>query len=226
MPPTPTTRAPSVLGVYGWVSAPRTALPRVYCPLVCSLGVSAPPCRVVRHTTMPWSSPQSLSTRTPYVRAERARGDLTAPTLHPRTRGVHAERLRSHTRDPCIPARPLTVGSAPAPDTPLPQARRRTRGARRTVLGWPPGPLRLPTAPKTPPRRCFRMYSTLFIPLLKHTSRTRSRAAAPGSGARRAVRAPVGDAAAPFQWITGSMDGGGSRRLLVGTSRRVPQCHG
>ena len=52
-----------------------------------------------------------------HVRAERARGDHTAPTLHPRTRGVHAERLRSHTSDPCIPARPLTVGSAPAPDT-------------------------------------------------------------------------------------------------------------
>ena len=43
---------------------------------------------------------------TPYVRAERARGDHTAPTLHPRTRGVHTERLRSHTSDPCIPARP------------------------------------------------------------------------------------------------------------------------
>ena len=54
---------------------------------------------------------------TPYVRAERARGDHTAPLLHPRTRGIHAERLRSHTSDPCIPARPLTVGSAPAPDT-------------------------------------------------------------------------------------------------------------
>ena len=56
---------------------------------------------------------------TPYVRAERARGDHTAPTLHPRTRGVHAERLCPRASDPCIPARPLTVGSAPAPDTPL-----------------------------------------------------------------------------------------------------------
>ena len=45
----------------------------------------------------------------PYVRAEGARVDHTAPTLHPRTRGVHTERLCPHTSDPCIPARPLTA---------------------------------------------------------------------------------------------------------------------
>ena len=61
MLPTPTTRAPSVLGLCGWVSAPRTALPRVYRPLVCSLGVSALPRRVVRRTTIPWSSPRALT---------------------------------------------------------------------------------------------------------------------------------------------------------------------
>ena len=43
---------------------------------------------------------------------------------------------------------------------------------------------------------------------------------------RRAVRAPLGDAAAPFRWRTGSMDGGASRRSLVGSSRLVPPCRG
>ena len=56
------------------------------------------------------------------------------------------------------------------------------------VLGWPHGPMRPPTVPRTPPRRCFCILaqcalSTLFIPPLKHTSSTRSRAAAPASGA-------------------------------------------
>ena len=85
--------------------------------------------------------------------------------------------------------------------------------------------------PRTPPRalvspRAQCELNTLFIPPLKHTTRTRSRAAAPASGARRAVRAALGDASAPFRWRTGSMDGGGSRRSLVGTSRLVPPCRG
>ena len=46
---------------------------------------------------------------TPYVRAERARADHTAPTLHPRPRRVHTERLCSRASDPCTPARPLTA---------------------------------------------------------------------------------------------------------------------
>ena len=54
----PATRAPSVLGARGWVSAPRTALPRVSsAPWFVHLG-SVPPRPVVRRTTMPWSSPQ------------------------------------------------------------------------------------------------------------------------------------------------------------------------
>ena len=68
-------------------------------------------------------------------------------------------------------------------------------------------------------------FNTLFITPLKHTKSTRSRAAAPASGARRALRAALGDAAAPFRWRTGSMDGGRSRRSLVGTSRLVTPCH-
>ena len=35
-----------------------------------------------------------------------------------------------------------------------------------------------------------------------------------------------GDAAAPFRWLTGSMDGGGSHCSLVVTSRLVPPCRG
>ena len=69
-------------------------------------------------------------------------------------------------------------------------------------------------------------YHPRFITPGKDTSSTPLRAGAPASGARRAVRAPVGDAAAPFRWLTGSTDAGGSRRSLVGTSRLVPQCHG
>ena len=52
--------------------------------------------------------------------------------------------------------------------------------------------------------------------------------APPGSGLRRrrAVRAALGDSAAPFRWHTRSMDGRASGRLLVFPSRLVPQCHG
>ena len=56
----------------------------------------------------------------PYVRAEGARVDHTARILHPRARGVHTERLRSRASDPCIPARPLAPGRAPAFDTAQP----------------------------------------------------------------------------------------------------------
>ena len=69
-------------------------------------------------------------------------------------------------------------------------------------------------------------YHPRFITPCKDTSSTRSRAAAPASGPRRALRAALGDAAAPFRWRTGSMDGGGSRRSLVGTSRLVTPCRG
>ena len=52
--------------------------------------------------------------------AEGARVDHTAPLLHPRTQGVHTERLRSHTSDPCTPARPSRrdVPARPTPPTP------------------------------------------------------------------------------------------------------------
>ena len=212
MPPTPTTQAPSVLGMCGWVSAPRTALPRVYRPLVCSLGVSAPSRRVVRRTTVPWSNPQSLSTHPKCVPG--GRGSITRPlaTLHPRTRGVHTERLCPRTSDPCIPARPPRAGQCPrVRHHPNP----RHDDAREVHAGrsWGSRTIRCDCPRSQRHRLGVGFYllaqyvlNTLFIPPLKHTSSTRSRAAAPSSGAHRALRAPVGDAAAPFRWRTGSMD--------------------
>ena len=123
LPPTPTTRAPSVLGVCGWVSAPRTALPRVYRPLVCSLGVSALPRPVVRRTTMPWSSPQRPQ-HAPYVRAEGARVDHTAPTLYPPPTDPRSPRRanplsRKRSLHPCTPASRRDMPPAPTPRMPL-----------------------------------------------------------------------------------------------------------
>ena len=100
MPRTPTTRAPSVLGVCGWVSAPRRALPRVYRRLVCSLGVSAPPRRVVRRTTMPRVSPQSLSTRP--TCAPGGRGSITR--LLPSTHGPEESTPSDSALTQAIPA--------------------------------------------------------------------------------------------------------------------------
>ena len=96
-----------------WVGEDRAYLP---CPRVGSAVWRAE--RRGVHTTMTRVSPQSLSTRP--TCAPRGCGVITRPLpSHPRTRGVHAERLCPRASDPCIPARPLTVGSAPAPDTPL-----------------------------------------------------------------------------------------------------------
>ena len=75
------------------------------------------------------------------------------------------------------------------------------------------------------PRTALAVSSSFYHPC-KDTSSTPSRAAAPASGPRRAVRAPVGDAAGPFRWRTGSTDAGGSHCSLVGTSWLVPQCRG
>ena len=167
----------------------------------------------------------------PYVHAGGARVDHTAPTLHPRTRGVHTERLRSRASDPCIPARPPHGVTRPRADT---THATRHDDAREVHAGrsWGGRTVR-DDHPRSQGHRLgvvfassHRRLSTLFIPHLKHTSSTRSRAAALGSGARRAVRAPVGDAAAPFRWRTGSMDGGSSCRSFVGPSRLVELCHG
>ena len=175
---TPTTRAPSVLGVCGWVSAPRTAHPRVGNALgsftwgMCS---AASGCAAHYHTLEQPAEPPHTS----YVRAERARADHTAPILHPRTRGVHTERLRSHASDPCIPARPLTVRSGPATDTTQPprhdDAREvdagRARGGR-TVRGDCPrsrGHRLGVVFPSSP------MLSNCLIPPLKDTNSTPAR---------------------------------------------------
>ena len=148
---------------------------------------------------------------TPYVRAERARVDHMAPTLHPRTRGVHTERLRSPTSDPCIPARPSQCAVVPRPTPPNPPRHddaREVHAGRswggRTVRGDHPRPQghRL--------GHCFRLPAGVSqihcLSPLSNIPAARARAAVLRSGARRAVRAALGDAAAPFRWRTGSMD--------------------
>ena len=132
MPPTPTTRAPSVLGVCGWVSTSRTALPRVYCPLACSLGVSAPPCRVVRHTTMPWSSPQSLSTRP--TCAPRGRGVITRPL--PFTHGPEASTPSDSALTQAIPASLHAPSRWAVPPAPVTTQAPRHDDAREVHAGW------------------------------------------------------------------------------------------
>ena len=229
MPPTPTTRAPSVLGVCGWVSAPRTALSRVYRRLVCSLGVSALPRRVVRRTTIPWSSPRAL---THALRARREGAGRPHRPYPPPTSPRSPRRATPLSHKQCLhPCTPLTLGRAPAFDTTQPPRRddarevHAGRGRRgRTVRGDCPrsGGHHLGVV-------CLgAQYGKypVFNPRAKDTNSARSRRGAPASGARRAVRAALGDAAAPFRWRTGSMDGGASRRSFVVPSRRVPQCHG
>ena len=117
-PARPRRGAPSVLGVCGWVSAPRTALPRVYRPLVCSLGVSALPRRVVRRTTMPRVTPQSLSTRPTCAPggAGRPHGPYPSPTS---PRSPHRATPLSRKRS-LHPRTPLALGRAPAFDTAQP----------------------------------------------------------------------------------------------------------
>ena len=153
----------------------------------------------------------------------------------PSTRGPEESTPSNSALAQAIPA-PLhapshwDVPTRSTPPNPLGR-RRRARGARRAGSAWPHGLWRLPTARGTPPRRCLPRRTVLrsvsgVNPPLKHTSSTRSRRSAPASGARRAVRAALGDAAAPFRWRTGSMDGGRSRCSLVGTSRHVTPCRG
>ena len=62
----------------------------------------------------------------------------------------------------------------------------------------------------------------VFTPPVKHTKSTPSRAGAPACGPRRAVRAPVGDAAAPFLIGTCFMDGG---RRAGRLSAATDPCH-
>ena len=98
------------------------------------------------------------------MRAERARADHTDPILHPRTRGVHLERLRSHASGPCIPVRPSRWDVPPRSTPPNPVAQRRARGARRAGSAWPHGPWRLPMVRGTPPRRCLPRRAVFEVP--------------------------------------------------------------
>ena len=229
----PTTRAPSVLGVCGWVSTPRTALPCVYFPLVCSLGVSAPPCRVVRHTTMPWSSPQSLSTRpTLALRARRGgAGRPHGPSPPPTdSRSPRRVTLLSHKRSlhPCTPPHGVTCPHADTTRRPRHDDAREVHAGR----SWGGRPVRC-DCPR-PQRHRLGVVFASWHSALKYSvyppSQTYQQHALPGGGSglwgSSCRRAPVGDAAAPSQWHTGFMDGGASRRSLVGPRKLVPLCRG
>ena len=195
-----TTRAPSVLGVCGWALAPRTAHPRVGSALgsftwgQCS-AVSG--CAAHYHTL---EQPQSLSTRRTCV--SRGRGSTARPiTPHPRTRGFHIEGRSSRASDPCIPACASQCVVAPhrhprTPGTTGMSATCRPGGAgvaaRFVAIARDRGDAAWASF-------CTSCYDPGFIPPLKDTSSTRPRAARIALWRRRAVRAPVGDAAAPFR---------------------------
>ena len=123
MPPMPTRRAPSVLGVCGWFSAPRTAHPRVSNALglfTWGLGFAVSGRAAHYHTL---EQPQSLNTR-PTCKP-RGRGPITLRSHGPYPpptdpRGVHLERLRSHASSPCIPARPSRWDVPPRSTPPNP----------------------------------------------------------------------------------------------------------
>lgn len=76
-PPMTTTCATSVLGVCGWTLAPSAAHPASVAHVSSSLGVCAPPCRVVWRTTIRLEQPQSLSTR--HTCVPRGRGPTARP---------------------------------------------------------------------------------------------------------------------------------------------------
>ena len=103
----------------GWVSARRTALPRVYRPLVCSLGVSAPPRRVVRRTTMPRVSRRASAHALRACRegAGRSHGSYPPPTG---PRSPHRATPLSHKRSlhPCTPPHGVTCPHADTTQAP------------------------------------------------------------------------------------------------------------
>ena len=144
---------------------------------------------------------------TPYARAERARVDRTAYNPHPRTRGFHIEERRSRASDPCTPACASQCVVGPHTDNP----NSRHDGHERDVqAGWGRcGRTVRGDCPRSR-GRCMGLISTKaydpgFIPPLKDTNSTRPRSAGIALWRRRAVRAPVGDAAAPFRRGTGSV---------------------
>ena len=135
------------------------------------------------------------------MRVERARVDRTAYNLHPRTRGFHIERRSSRASDPCIPACASQCVVAPHrhPRTPGMtgmSATCRSGGAgvaaRFVAIARDRGDAAWASF-------CTSCYDPGFSPPLKDTSSTRPRAARIALWRRRAVRAPVGDAAAPFR---------------------------
>ena len=201
-------------------------IPASVAPLVRSPGVSAPPCPVVRRT--PYLGAATESQHTPYARAERARVDRTAYNPHPRTRGFHIEERRSRASDPCTPACASQCVVAPHrhPRTPGMtgmSATCRSGGAgvaaRFVAIARDRGDAAWASF-------CTSSYDPGFIPPLKDTSSTRPRAAGLALWCRRVVRAPVGDAAAPFRRGTGSVDATcASCRSPIGSAGSC-HCHG
>ena len=202
----PTTCATSVLGVCGWALAPRTAHPRVGSALgsftwgQCS-AVSG--CAAHYHTL---EQPQSLSTRRTCV--PRGRGSTARPITP--THGPEDSTSRNAVPARAIPAPLHAPHSVSWPHTDNPNPRH--DGHERDVqAGWGRcGRTVRGDCPRSR-GRCMGLISTKaydpgFIPPLKDTSSTRPRAARIALWRRRAVRAPVGDAAAPFRRGTGSMD--------------------
>jgi hypothetical protein len=238
MPPTPTTRAPSVLGVCEWVSAPRTALPRVYCPLVCSLGVSAPPRRVVRRTTMPRVSPQSLSPQSLSTRptcAPRGRGLITRPL--PPTLVPYVSKPRDSALTLAIPASLHAPSRRDAPPRRHPPNPPRHDDAREAHAGWSWGGRTVRgDHPRSQRHRLVVVFASApagakyTFRCIDPPSQTYQQHALVGGGSglwgSSCRPSACGRLWAPSRWRTGSMDGGGSRCSFVIPSRLVQLCHG
>ena len=196
-------------------------IPASVAPLVRSPGVSAPPCPVVWRTTIPWSSHRVSRTRRTCV--SRGRGSTARPITS--THGPEDSTSRDTVPARAIPASlhaPHSV-SWPHTDNPNPRHDGHERECRPGGAGVAArGPWRLPAIAGTPhgphfPHLPHLVFRAWLIPPLKDTSSTRPRAARIALWRRRAVRAPVGDAAAPFRRGTGSMDATcASCRLPVG----------
>ena len=201
-----TTRAPIVLGVCGWALAPRTTHPCVgsalgsftwgQCPTVSG-------CAAHYHTL---EQSQSLSTRRTCV--PRGRGSTARPITP--THGPEDSTSRNAVPARAIPAplhAPHSV-SWPHTDNPNP---RHDGHEREVQAGWGRcGRTVRGDCPRSRGRHMGVIFHLLlrpwFSPPLKRYQQHASASAGLALWCRRVVRAPVGDAAAPFRRGTGSMD--------------------
>ena len=202
-----TTCAPIVLGVCGWALAPRTAHPRVGSALgsftwgQCS-AVSG--CAAHYHTL---EQPQSLSTRRTCV--PRGRGSTARPITP--THGPEDSTSRDAVPARAIPASLHAPGQcAVAPHRQPPLNHRHDGHECEVQAEWARGGRTVRgDCPRSRGRRMgvifhLQYYDPLYPPSIP-VARVGAQLASPLS-CRRAVRAPVDDAAAPFRCGTGSMD--------------------